>query len=75
MLEKPMNDVGSNQDDDQQQRNNTQLSKEARQLFQLFVESESQKGIHGGVKDRGESIHQQEAQRTDLQRAGMQGHN
>ncbi len=42
-------------------------------MFQLFVESESQGGIHGGVNYRGESIHEQEAQPTDGQRAGMHG--
>ena len=74
MLEKPMDDVSSRQDHDQQQGNGAQLSKEYHRLFQLFVENESQNGIHGGINYRGESIHQQEAQRTNLQRAGMQGH-
>ena len=73
MLEKPMDDVSSRQDHDQQQGNGAQLSKECHHLFQLFVESESQGGIHGGINYLGESIHQQEAQRANLHRAGMQG--
>ena len=68
-----MDDVSSRQDDDQQEGNGAQLSNECHHLFQLFVESESQGGIHGGVNDRGECIHQQEAQPTDVQRASMHG--
>jgi hypothetical protein len=73
-LEKSIYDVCSRQDYDQQQSTATQLSQECHDLFQLFVENESQEDIHRGVKDRAENIHQEKAQRTYLQSAGAQGH-
>src|SRR6266576_6867166 len=73
-LENGRADIASYKEQQQNKSEGSEPSHALNELLQLAMEHESRQDIHTGIKERANSIHQQEAPATDLDSARTQGH-